>query len=445
MQRFWGISLLVAAAALAPAAAQKPAASEHLRGVPAAELARRIRANRDLDQVMASARALFAHQINAGTSYPEVWIRDFATFLDVALDSADHGALKEALRMFFRFQGDDGNIPDGYSPISQPPGRYRQILSRSAPQYWAHKNSVETDQETSLIQSVCTYVRRTGDRAFLAEVVDGKTIEDRMLLALDFLMKHRWYQAHGLLWGATTIDWGDVQPEHPWGTFLTEKTHRSIDVYDNAMLAIALDRLIPLLPAGPARHWRSVRDGIAPAVRRQLWDERRRKFIPHVYLDGSPFPPDFDENAIYFHGGTAQAILAGFLGPEEVEASLAAMRLNAKEDGPFTTVGVVCHPVYPAGYFQNPDHQPHVYINGGDWTWVSGRVVQALIASGFVADAYEELLVIVNRVQQHRGFYEWFDREGKPHGAGQFRGAAGVTGLAIMQLRAWADQHGAAR
>ena len=35
-----------------------------------------------------------------------------------------------------------------------------------------------------------------------------------------------------------------------------------------------------------------------------LWDNERRKFIPHIYLDkGSPFKPDFPENDIYYHGG----------------------------------------------------------------------------------------------------------------------------------------------
>ncbi len=30
---------------------------------------------------------------------------------------------------------------------------------------------------------------------------------------------------------------------------------------------------------------------------KNLWDEERQKFIPHIYLEkGSPFPSPFDEN-----------------------------------------------------------------------------------------------------------------------------------------------------
>lgn len=419
-------------------AAPPAATTEHLRGIPPAELARRIRANRDFDEVLEMARGLFKDRFNAGTVYPETWVRDFATFIDVALDRGDRNEIKETLRMFLRFQGADGNIPDGFTPQSEGRSDYQKILSPSAPHHWAHKNTVVTDQESSFILATCTYVRHTGDAAFLDEKVDGHSVRDRMFRALEYLLAQRWSKEHGLLWGATTIDWGDVQPEHPWGTFLTKDTHRAVGIYNNAMLALALNSFIPLMTKTDAPRWQALRDGLRASVRKHLWDAKRQKFRTHLYLDGSPFPLAFDEDAIYFTGGTTMAIQAGLLEPSEVEASIATMRLNAREDGPFTTTGLVCHPVYPAGFFKNPDHQPHIYINGGDWPWIGGRVVQAMIAQGFVADAYEELLLIVQRVKRDKGFFEWYDQAGKPHGAAQFRGAAGVTGLAIKQLQAWA-------
>ncbi|GLH73826.1 hypothetical protein GETHLI_23280 [Geothrix limicola] len=430
-------ALLVVAACVLGAAA--PAPSDQLRGIPAAELARRIRANRDLDEVLEMGRDLFKDRFNAGTVYPETWVRDFATFVDVALDRGDRGEIKETLRMFLRFQGADGNIPDGFTPQSEGRSDYQKILSPSAPRHWAHKNTVVTDQESSFILATCTYVRRTGDLTFLDEQVDGQTVRARMLRALDFLLAQRWSRPHGLLWGATTIDWGDVQPEHPWGTFLTKDTHRAIGIYNNAMLALALDSFLPLMGKEAAPRWARVREDLGRAVRTHLWDAKRQKFRPHLYLDGSPFPATFDEDAIFFTGGTVIAIQAGLLEPREAEASFATLRLHAREDGPFTTVGLVCHPAYPAGYFQNPDHQPHIYINGGDWPWISGRVVQAMIAQGFVTDGYAELLPVVQRVKRDKGFFEWYDQAGQPHGAAQFRGAAGVVGLAIKQLQAWAE------
>ena len=76
----------------------------------------------------------------------------------------------------------------------------------------------------------------TGDRAILLEEIDGARVVDRLEAALEYLLKHRFDEDHGLVWGATTVDWGDVQPEHEWGVELDESSHRAIDVYDNAML-----------------------------------------------------------------------------------------------------------------------------------------------------------------------------------------------------------------
>jgi hypothetical protein len=97
------------------------------------------------------------------------------------------------------------------------------------PRYAGHKNTVETDQETSLIQAVYKYILTTSDTSILASTVAGKTVASRMEWALEFLMNHRFNKEYGLLWGATTADWSDVQPEHDWGVFLTEDTHYAID------------------------------------------------------------------------------------------------------------------------------------------------------------------------------------------------------------------------
>ena len=48
--------------------------------------------------------------------------------------------------------------------------------SNAAPKHVAFKNTVETDQESSLIQIAGKYIRKTGDREILNEKVAG---EDR--------------------------------------------------------------------------------------------------------------------------------------------------------------------------------------------------------------------------------------------------------------------------
>ena len=128
-----------------------------------------------------------------------------------------------------------------------------------------------------------------------------------MEMALQFLLDHRYNEEYGLIWGATTADWGDVQPEHDWGVYLTDDTHYSLDIYDNAMMLIAIDNYISMVPEAMEK-WQPIRIQISENVRKHLWDTENQKFFPHIYLNGSPFPKDFDENQVYYHGGTAVAI-----------------------------------------------------------------------------------------------------------------------------------------
>ena len=103
-------------------------------------------------------------------------------------------------------------------------------------------------------------------------------------------MAHRFNQKYGLIIGATTADWGDVQPEHGWGVTLDANTHPAIDIYDNAMFLIALNNLMEIIPQTKAK-WETIRNSISQNSRKYLWDEQNQKFIPHLYLEkGSPFP-----------------------------------------------------------------------------------------------------------------------------------------------------------
>ena len=45
-------------------------------------------------------------QFKAGSNYPETWIRDFATFIEIALEVNDKEIIKERLMLFFDFQGE---------------------------------------------------------------------------------------------------------------------------------------------------------------------------------------------------------------------------------------------------------------------------------------------------------------------------------------------------
>ncbi|WP_199727437.1 GH36-type glycosyl hydrolase domain-containing protein [Hanamia caeni] len=390
-----------------------------------------------LNRVKSMAAGLIETGFNAGSGYGEVWIRDFNTFIELSCKLMPRDSIKDRLRVFFQMQGDDGNIVDGYIPKKKADVGYNYIYSKNAPDFAGHKNTVETDQETSLIQAVYKYVTATKDYNFLNENIDGKSVQSRLSDALEFLMNKRYSPEYGLIYGATTVDWGDVQPETKWGVVLDSTSHLAIDIYDNAMLVIALNNYIELFPG--SKRWEDVRDKIRANIRKYLWDEKGQKFIPHIYLNGSPFPASFDENKINYHGGTTVAIKAGLLNKKEIQEVNEQMLRDVKLSGAMS-IGLTIYPPYPEGYFKNKGMFPYGYQNGGDWTWFGARTITQLAKYGFLKEAYHEIRPMIDRVIKNNGFYEWYTVDGKPAGSGSFRGSAGVLYTAITTLQESASQ-----
>ncbi len=390
-----------------------------------------------METVSKKAEDLLRSGLNAGDSYNEVWIRDLNTFIELACKVGDVSKIREALLIFFKFQGADGNIVDGYVKKTEARISYNFYYSDLAPDLAAHKNTVETDQESSLIQAIRKYIDVTGDRKILQEVIGGKTVAVRMDDAMRFLMKERYSEQYGLLWGAVTCDWGDIQPEHEWGVNMDESSNHCVDIYDNAMFLIAIRDYLAMT-GNNREYWTNVDQEIRKHVRKYLWDDKRRKFIPHIYLKDSPFPKDFDENQIYYHGGTAIAIEAGLLSKAEILEAYHKMQENVKAAGA-QSIGLTVYPPYPKGFFKNTGMVPYSYQNGGDWTWFGGRMVQQLIANGFYAEANEALSPMLDRVIAHNGFYEWWTPDGKPN-SGNFRGSAGVLWKAIRMFEESANK-----
>jgi glycogen debranching enzyme len=404
------------------------------------KLAGDIKTNESFKIVKEKAQSIIKVGFSAGDGYGEIWIRDFNTFMNLSLDVNSKELNREKLLVFFNFQGDDGNIPDGYIPRERMAiGAYDYTFSESEPRFAAHKNTVETDQESSLIQGVYKYVTKSGDKDILNVEIDGKTVTERLEFALDYLFTHRFNEKYGLIYGGTTADWGDVQPETVKGVVITDSTHFAIDIYDNAMLVIALKNFIEIVP-GAAKKWSPVLKDVEKNIRKYLWDSENMKFRPHVYIDGSPFPEDFNEDEIFYMGGTAVAIEAGLLSREEIKVSLEKMIKNANAVGA-ATIGLTMYPAYPLGFFKHKILTvPYTYQNGGDWTWFGGRMLQQLVKYGFVTEAYQQTLPFAERVIKNDGFYEWYSIKNEPRGSSSYRGSAGVLYDAIVLLDKWADE-----
>lgn len=403
-------------------------------------LAEQILTNPLLTSAQQCYRDTLAEDFAAGGHYRSVWIRDFNTFLAAA--ARHHGkyqAIRDALFVFLDFQGEDGRVIDGYvERKSAYPGIDYQA-SESQPGLIAFTNTVETDQETSLVQAFAKYVQLSGDRKVLTDERNGQPVLARLEAALEYLMSARRDPDTGLLWGGTTADWGDVQPETSPGTVLDENSHLAIDIYDNAMFLLAVRDLLSLLYEDGERRaiWEERLRWHQQQTRALLWDDSRGKFRPHLYLESSPFDSDLDELSIYFHGGTAVAAQAGLLSEEELRSAYGQLRRQMLEVGA-QTVGLTISPAYPDGTFANPVMGEYEYQNGGEWDWFGCRWVSVLAQHGAIEQAYVSLQPILQR-QDAVGLYEWYTLDGEPRGANPFKGSAGVCDAAIQDLRTWAN------
>jgi len=406
------------------------------------QLAAKILADTNMQQVDSMARQLMKNGFYAGSGYQMVWARDLNTFIELSCEEYDNAVIRKNLLMFFHFQQENGELLDGYVPREafnwDDPNTYE---SKTAPGYIGFKNTVESDQETSLIQAIHKYIIKTGDSSILQEEVDRETVYERLKRAVDFLLTERYSEKYGLITGATTFDWGDVQVEGGAVVDVDILTHWCVDVYDNAMFAIALKNMEEFaFDTVEKKHWKSLHNDILTNIRKHLWDDVGGKFIPHVYLEGSPFPKNFNENEIYYHGGTAVAIEAGVLDREEIAGVLLEMIRNVELSGA-PSIGLTLYPPYPKEVLGKSISAPYEYQNGGDWTWFGGRMIQQLIAHGFVEEAYELARPMIDRVIKNDGFYEWYRIDGIPAGSGDFKGSAGVLGKSIEMFNEWANQN----
>lgn len=408
---------------------------------PQQQLAETILNDTTFHQVDSMARSIIRQGFNAGSGYSQIWARDMNTFIEVACEETNQTDIRNAILLFFALQQPNDEMIDGY--VLKPDFTWydnHPYYADAAPDHVGFKNTVETDQESSLIQIVGKYIRKTGDTSILREDVAGRTVLERMDDMVDYLMRERYSEQYGLLFGAMTADWGDVQPNDDFGCDMNELSSRAIDVYDNAMFLIALDYLQEMTDdTSLLKKWKGIREQIAQNVRKHLWDAERKKFIPHLYIDPSPIPAGFDENQIHYHGGTAIAIEAGLLSKEEIAVVNAQMLENVRLSG-MPSIGLTLYPTYPEGFFRGGMSKPYVYQNGGDWTWFGGRMIQQLVANGFVEEAYAEIRPMIDRVIKNRGFFEWYGMGGVPSGSGNFKGSAGVLAKAIEMMNDWAEE-----
>ena len=137
-----------------------------------------------------------------------------------------------------------------------------------------------------MFQTFATYIAGTGGLSILDVVVGGQTARVRLDHALRYLVTSRLDPSHGLLWGGTTVDWGDVQAGAPQATSLAVGSRRAIDIYPNATFSLALRDFIAFSKStvSTTAFWSRQRAALDASIGRWLWDAEAHKYRAHLYL-----------------------------------------------------------------------------------------------------------------------------------------------------------------
>lgn len=357
----------------------------------------------------------------AGGGYPHVWIRDCNTTFHAARWFYGSASLDGCVYAHLARQRADGYVFDW-------------VDARGG----ADKNTVETDQETSLVQLASAVVRATGDR----EPYTNRAALSKLLEQLDGALGYVWRDKRdpttGLVIGAHTIDWGDVEmhdgAKHPV-THTGLNTVWTVDIYDQAMFVLAANALADLYTQlgnpSQAHLWRNRGIEIQGKTRKILWDDARGYFVMHKHI--TPYSHAFEEDDLFPMGGNTVAIEAGI-----ATAAMARRIVNVVIERQalygVSTVSGVLLPPYPDNTFKhNAAKEQWHYQNGGQWDWFGARLILQMYRLGMSDLATAKLDEIARKVSANQGIYEWDTRTGQPRGSAYFAGAAGGLARALVE------------
>ncbi len=356
---------------------------------------------------------------SAGKDYPQIWLRDEATIIPASRYFYDVSYLTSWLEEHLAFQRKDGCLEDWIDSLG-----------------YADRNTTESDQEASAVQAAFQVYQLSGP-AWLEKKINGETIIERLEKALHSILSHRMEKKYGLLIGAHTLDWGDVDiiDQDQKAIYVDSKTHWTVDIYDQSMFYEACLNLVQMLKSlgknNKALFWEQKASSIQKNTDRWLWQEEKGFYRVHLHLD--EFRHDFDEDNIFAMGGNTQAILSG-LASEEKSSRIIEEALKRQSLYGLSTISGTLLPPYPQHTFKHPMvDDPYEYQNGGQWDWFGDKLIFAMFEHGFSSLAQEKLAEILRKNLANGSFFEWDSREGIGQGNGYFCGSAGSLSKAIFE------------
>jgi len=356
---------------------------------------------------------------SAGAGYPQIWLRDSNTIIPASRYFYNESFLRSWLEEHLAFQKPDGQLEDWVDSR----GRF-------------DKNTTETDQETSAVQSAYQITQLAGTE-WLHKKIDGIPIIDRLEKSLLYLLAQRFNQKYGLITGAHTADWGDVDmnAQDQRAIYVDEKTHWTSDIYDQSMFFEAgrnLARMLELLERKEkSGFWLKKSALIQENTDKWLWQENRGFYRVHIH-QGS-LRHEFDEDDMFAMGGNAQAILSGLASEEKAKRIIEQALARQKTYGVSTICGSLLPP-YPKNFFKHPAlDESYEYQNGGQWDWFGGKLLFTMFEAGLSEIAREKLLEVIRKDVSNGGLCEWDTQKGLGRGSDFYAGSAGSLAKALFE------------
>jgi hypothetical protein len=387
------------------------------------------------------------HGFRPGKEYKEMYVRDIAWGMEAAQFYYPDEYLREPIEAFLRRQytSETRSLDDDFGVLAGE-GAIGGIIT---PEGKSNKQTITSDEESSLIHAAYLYYSIAHDVGWLQKSINGVRVVDRLNLAADWLYSHRLDPELGLIWRGHTTDWGDVKFEEStnYTDFDPEQDHVTVSVYDQALAYLAWKELAEMNAAvgntARAEEWGEKARALKERANARLWQPGRGFYLTHLHI--TPLEHNFDESAMVSISN-ALAVYAGLtdlppkgLDSEQSKAileNLERVRLEAKVDKP----GLSIYPYYPNQwpdlFFDYLGMGYGNYQNGGVWDWWGGVQIKTEFAHGFAERATAHLLQVAHDWAKHPGnIIEWQSSTDPEHheGSHYYSAAAGTMGSAIIE------------
>ncbi len=384
-----------------------------------ADALRIIRLTLSQNQVTFEGKTGGVQGFSAGIDYPQVWLRDATTIIPASRYYYDLPYLVSWLEEHLAFQKDTGSLEDWIDSKGE-----------------SDKNTTETDQESSAVQAAYQIFGILGP-GWLERPVGGQKIITRLDRALSFVLSSRWDERTGLLTGAHTADWGDVDmvDRSQQAIYVDDRTHWTADIYDQSMFYKACLNLSAMMRASGdserGAFWEEKALSTGKNTDKWLWQEDKGFYRVHIHLDD--LTHEFEERDMFAMGGNTEAILSGLAGWEK-SRRIIQEALKRQEEFGISTISGTLLPPYPKNFFKHPlCDDPYEYQNGAQWDWFGTRLVTAMFHQGASQTAVQKLSEIIEKNVANRGFFEWDNKDGAGLGSDFFAGTAGGMGRALFE------------